>query len=427
MTIGLKTLSSFSKIGTYTQQYDDPRIYGPLVDVGKQVIRQWSGGDYPSLRPTFEIFSYVSSNGKVILRSRRRTDAPTRRKTADHPYTLDQTTRNESEHLQTVYYSYNTFPGPVSVEAIERISYGNGAGAYGGGPCQFYGMWDSNDELALLGKLREAVAGSDFNAGVSLGESREALNMIFGASTKIFKALKAVKRFDIVGAAAALSVKVPKKSVKKTSAENWLELQYGWLPLLGDVHGASQFLAKQLEFPLVQTYRVRRKKVLEPTWGNPSLTKRSALGVTRTQILARLSEVDVIQLSGLTDPLSVAWELVPFSFIADWFIPVGSYLSARGLAQSLTGSFVRTETTKTSWFHGPLPDTTIPFIRRWTYIGGERSESRVTVNRTVTSSLSIPLPKAVGLGEAFSWKRAANAVALVTSIFGGPFKVGRNV
>jgi hypothetical protein len=28
---------------------------------------------------------------------------------------------------------------------------------------------------------------------------------------------------------------------------------------------------------------------------------------------------------GLTNPLNVAWELVPFSFVVDWFIPIGSF------------------------------------------------------------------------------------------------------
>lgn len=31
---------------------------------------------------------------------------------------------------------------------------------------------------------------------------------------------------------------------------------------------------------------------------------------------------------GLTNPLSVAWELIPFSFVVDWFLPIGKYLDA---------------------------------------------------------------------------------------------------
>lgn len=30
---------------------------------------------------------------------------------------------------------------------------------------------------------------------------------------------------------------------------------------------------------------------------------------------------------GLTNPLEVTWELLPFSFVADWFLPIGDYVS----------------------------------------------------------------------------------------------------
>jgi hypothetical protein len=39
---------------------------------------------------------------------------------------------------------------------------------------------------------------------------------------------------------------------------------------------------------------------------------------------------------GLTNPIAVAWELVPFSFAVDWFLPVGNTLSALTAGQGLT-------------------------------------------------------------------------------------------
>jgi hypothetical protein len=32
--------------------------------------------------------------------------------------------------------------------------------------------------------------------------------------------------------------------------------------------------------------------------------------------------------AGVINPLSIAWELSPYSFVVDWFIPVGNVLSA---------------------------------------------------------------------------------------------------
>lgn len=39
------------------------------------------------------------------------------------------------------------------------------------------------------------------------------------------------------------------------------------------------------------------------------------------EILRTLSQLS------LTNPLEVAWELVPFSFVVDWMLPIGDYLS----------------------------------------------------------------------------------------------------
>lgn len=40
------------------------------------------------------------------------------------------------------------------------------------------------------------------------------------------------------------------------------------------------------------------------------------------------SSLSTLQQLGVTNPLLLAWELVPYSFIADWFIPVGDYLQS---------------------------------------------------------------------------------------------------
>lgn len=38
---------------------------------------------------------------------------------------------------------------------------------------------------------------------------------------------------------------------------------------------------------------------------------------------------------GLTDPLTIGWELVPYSFVVDWAMPVGNFLLALSARQGL--------------------------------------------------------------------------------------------
>ncbi len=44
---------------------------------------------------------------------------------------------------------------------------------------------------------------------------------------------------------------------------------------------------------------------------------------------------------GLTDPYSVAWDLLPFSFIADWFIPIGTYLDNYNIIPNISAEFLQ--------------------------------------------------------------------------------------
>lgn len=47
----------------------------------------------------------------------------------------------------------------------------------------------------------------------------------------------------------------------------------------------------------------------------------------RGKVRYRARAADLPGRFGLLNPLSVAWELMPLSFVADWFLPIGSYLS----------------------------------------------------------------------------------------------------
>lgn len=281
--------------------------------------------------------------------------------------------------------------------------------------------WTSNDDLKLIDKLRTKVAGSSFNAGIALAESGEALRMITESSTKIYKALRAVKRGDVVSAANYLTGRKPLRNrandarvrkSRKTIQQNWLELQYGWLPLVNDAFDGAQFLAHQLNVPIQQTLRVRREQPATVVWsGSDGWKYQRSICITRSSIKAKIYEQDTPKLSGLTDPAAVAWELVPWSFVVDWFIPIGSYLSARGLSQSLTGTFV---TTKKVWEdHSGF----IPYGQpiNGAVLSGSPYLRKGSIVRSISSSLQVPLPSWKPLSKVASWLHTANAVALVTS------------
>lgn len=287
--------------------------------------------------------------------------------------------------------------------------------------------WDSNDDIALVGKLREKIVGSDFDMGVFLGEGKEALSLIASTAVRTRQYLVALRRGDVSGIAESLGItrKNAAKAARALGTRNRtgaptaialseanLALQYGWMPLLQDAEGAAQALAQQLNNPAVQTYRARKWK---PLTGVPNSSAVQVgtwfyTGKVQAQLIARLKEVNVVGLNGLLDPSSVLWELTPWSFVADWFIPIGNYLQARSLSSFVTGTFVKTVHYR-EFYHAETGVGLSPLFaitqQPNIYLVSTRT------NRTVTDVLDVPKPGFKSLASVPSWKRAANAVSLL--------------
>lgn len=371
----------------------DKRGYG---GAGSLFQKTWTGTDYPSTKPNFTNIPYIGRNGRRYIR-KVWVKKPRRFYVVDHPYSCEIKDMNMC--LFTTGPSYYVGKN-VPYGAFGNTVYGRYLGS---------DIWSANDDLALLSQLRGRVAGSDFNAGVFLGEGHQVLRMIGDSALKIAKSLRCLKKGNLRGASVALTGKAYDPKTGKV-ANNWLELQYGWLPLLSDVHGGALFLAHHLNTPLQTTVRVNRSQKAEmretssQAGNSPDISRIHSRGY----IKAILKEKDVAQLSGLTDPVSIAWELVPYSFVVDWFIPIGSWLSARGLRSALTGTFVTTR--MVTWEGLGYGD----YISGRYYSAPGSWAKMVSLNRTISSSLQVPLPDFKPLGKVLSWQHAANAVALLT-------------
>jgi hypothetical protein len=123
---------------------------------------------------------------------------------------------------------------------------------------------------------------------------------------------------------------------------------------------------------------------------------------------------------GFTNPLVVAWEVVPWSFVVDWFIPVGRYLEQLSATHGWTfydgcrSDLVKTSTT------GGYSST------RTRLIGGDlevdaRELSGTgsvydTFGRTVLSNF--PIPDIPQFKSPVTMGHALNSIALLGQVFG---------
>lgn len=121
---------------------------------------------------------------------------------------------------------------------------------------------------------------------------------------------------------------------------NWLEYQYAWRPLMGEIYGTVQLLQEGLvkddQVIYASSRRWRNKRALyEVIKGTRVLELNLGMQVA---IHARVKDADVAGLTalGLTDPLQVMWAVVPFSFVVDWFFPVSDFLESIGATKGLS-------------------------------------------------------------------------------------------
>jgi hypothetical protein len=129
------------------------------------------------------------------------------------------------------------------------------------------------------------------------------------------------------------------------------------------------------------------------------------------RLIAELYEELSLQRSlGLVNPLEIAWEVVPYSFVVDWFLPVGSYIAAWGIIPKLVGRFLSAE--KGAIKNGPIIDYTVAR----NYANSGCRQSKLIYSRVISSSLSVPRPEFNTVPRALSPKRLLNAVSLIHQV-----------
>lgn len=185
------------------------------------------------------------------------------------------------------------------------------------------------------------VAGADVTIGVTLAEAGKTINMVRDNILRITKSIVLWRRGFKESAFGALGL-------RRVGAANskFLELQYGWTPLIHDVQSQVGLLVNGLSQPAFTVSGKHQSKEVDfITYQTYQRWRRSLQveGYLRYDFRVKSADALALQRLGL-NPLEVAWELVPFSFVYDWFVPVSSALeelAVRALYDFLGGSYTR--------------------------------------------------------------------------------------
>lgn len=190
---------------------------------------------------------------------------------------------------------------------------------------------------ALL-KLADQKAG----IGEDLATFRQTLSLFVGKGGLLLNALRAVRSRPewkkwLFKSARDLRA----NGVTETSAKLYLEYVYGLKPLIDDVYGVAELLKEQgLHTLLINGRAKASRQVVRSTasnWDSVTYSRHrrlqgQATGTARCHLWARIDPshqgLRSLQQLGLLNPASLAWNLVPWSFVVDWFLPIGPMLEA---------------------------------------------------------------------------------------------------
>lgn len=282
--------------------------------------------------------------------------------------------------------------------------------------------YSTNADIKAYEKLKGAI--HDTAAlGVDFAEIRQTQHMAARAFGTIARVIHDVKHGNFTMASRRLGMYFvpPKTDVRKSWANNFLEYHFGWSPLLGDIHDAVKVLNNPVAtFNLARGRGANYRQVVEKD-ESPSSSVWSYRWYDTyyyTQQGARVRAITNRNLHsldqfGLLNPAVIAWELVPFSFVVDWFANVGNVLASFSDFAGMTLESTYTSRKYFVFCHGfnkyrpgYSPQTSNPIQWQGTGLQVTRSTSLTSPTFSV-KTLRLP-----------SSTRLVTAAALVTQLLG---------
>lgn len=404
-----------------------------INQTGSTGSRVWSGQDAPKVSRSADIdyveWHALDKRGRWRLRRtklRRKSQSSDAGKKVPHPYSVSWV--SDIRPLCTFKRSRKAKSnGAVTVttytDYVTRTSSGD---LLPPAPVPF----DANDQIKLVNKIVDRWRGDGgFNPSLFAAELPMAVKLVGDTAVKLARAYHLFRKGDIVGAAKTLpysrTVKGRAATKRAVAGNNWLELQYGWLPLIDDLKSAGDMIYYHCTQPSpITRVSARRSKelLLDAFYKTKSGTPLDAFSGTKRQIIAYLRvPPSNLGLSGLLDPELVAWELVPFSFVADWIAPIGPMLEARAASAKMVGTFVTTDTSRRSFSgYQERAFDTLNWVDTFSVIGGEACSAEITsIVRSVSTTLSVPMPVVKPLDKVASLGHCLNGLALLTGILTG--------
>jgi hypothetical protein len=280
---------------------------------------------------------------------------------------------------------------------------------YGASSTQF----DDAEQKALF-RLYEKVSREYPNYLLMSAEADKTLALVSSILKEGVSIIRNIKKLQVSALAGRLKGFSPKKA-----ADMWLAYTYGVQPLIADVNNTLRDLSREatsrriyhttqaLDIP-PQVYTSQNDFTSYTTTRTIKANVRASVIIDANMGLPGGADVRGFSLNAFA---STAWELIPFSFMVDWLVPIGSYLGASGSIGQNAAAFWFTHFWKEEVTRSGQNDNTVSSFVPDGGSAGAVILKQVRVERSVQTAPSMPLPQ-VNFGDSIGWRRALNALAI---------------
>lgn len=185
----------------------------------------------------------------------------------------------------------------------------------------------------FVGKIRQETS----ELGVLFIERKKTLEMVVTRVTQFRKFVVEMKRLQFGEALRTLGVYSPRNALKLKNRREAgqsigsliLELFWGWKPLVQDIWNSINVLQAPVKGPWVTG---RSFEIVKGTWVPALLTTVDQFGTARASVsggvLIDNPNLLLANQLGLVNPAGILWEIVPWSFLVDYFVSVGDFLNS---------------------------------------------------------------------------------------------------
>lgn len=176
-------------------------------------------------------------------------------------------------------------------------------------------------DLKIRRKIHQKLKNQSVHIGNLIAERKQTFDLLQSTFKRLLKLVE-LKR-------GALKAVVAGLQNPKQLADDVLAFKFGVEPLVKDIQSFAKYIDESTDSPIVVA-RSNSGGKIPISVSSPYMSFEGTVEISYTiKCMVENPAARSLSQFGLINPLEIAWEMVPWSFVVDWVLPVGDWLSSQ--------------------------------------------------------------------------------------------------